>query len=1003
MRKYIYIIIINIIFSAPVTENTAKRVAENIIVERFMSTVHGGYTIVSSEMIKDNDQNLIYIFHLNPMGFVLISADDRVSPILAYSYESNFITENMPQNVSYFINTHKYEILDAIENNRIAEQKVIDEWVKYENGGNLNRRSNNVDPLLTAEFGRGEGWNAYCPEDAEGPGGHALVGGFAVALAQIMYYWSWPTQGEGYTGYTSPYGFLEQDFSSASYDYDAMENTIPTDATAQLLSDLGIALETIYGATLSNYDFDDEVLLFSILSKNFYYRNDIEPVAYWDDSFNDWTEYIEKLKTELDNGRPIIYAKYSGWSWTPNIAYNIDGYNEDQFHINWGMGGEDNGYYTLSENTDGNAVALINIKPMDKNEPILRLESYQFIEKTGDIDMIINPGETIKFITSFFIPSIFSNADSIKTTLITEELGIIMTNDNSYYGLLNAGDTLSNISDPFIIEIDSNITFGSKDIILNAISYSDGISYEKQYEFELDVSLWQSGFPQSVQFKKSTPLVIDYDNDGNKEIIVGDTHGKVRVFNKDGSEILNDDFPYDTGGQIWGSPAAADMDGDGLIDFVITSKSKNAYIFDKTGLKAQYSAGYFLLGTPAIGNLDADEDLEFVIASYGGGAGNGNGVWAINPDGSVVNGFPIDITPERVKVGVALADFNSNGRDDIVFGTDDGNLCLYYDDGTMAPGFPFSTDGKIQSAPGILNMNGQKIIFFGSKDNFFYAVNSDGSLRFSIEANGGIFISPAFLFYQERYFVFFGDDGGMIYAVDIAGNSLTGWPVSIGDNDEISTSVVFSDLNGDEEPEVIVISDDGKCFVYDIAGNIAEGLPFNNESSFSSAPVVIDIDSDNDLEIIGASINHLSMYDIKTPGSTLNYWNLYRGNNRRTGYEPGDECATEFDNCGVCGGDGGTCLSVHDLIKTDKFSLTSIYPNPFNPVTKIDFSIPIYELVTIDAYDIKGRAIETLVNKKLQPGTYSINWHASAHPSGIYLIKMNSDNYFHTQKVILIK
>jgi len=405
MRRFIYVIIINIIFSAPVTENTAKRVAENIIVERFMSTVHGGYTIVSSEMIKDNDQNLIYIFHLNPMGFVLISADDRVSPILAYSYESNFITENMPQNVSYFINTHKYEILDAIENNRIAEQKVIDEWVKYENGGNLNRRSNNVDPLLTAEFGRGEGWNAYCPEDAEGPGGHALVGGFAVALAQIMHYWSWPTQGEGYTGYTSPYGFLEQDFSSASYDYDAMENTIPTDATAQLLSDLGIALETIYGAEESNYNFDDNFLLLSILPRHFFYQDKIEDVRSWD---YDWSEYFEILKNELDNSRPFIYAYFSGWSYTPSMVFIVDGYNEDKFHINWGQGGEGNGYFTLDE-----GLALINIIPMNANEPVLRLESSTFNEIDGDEDFVINPGEKIEFITSFYIPPIFANAGSI--------------------------------------------------------------------------------------------------------------------------------------------------------------------------------------------------------------------------------------------------------------------------------------------------------------------------------------------------------------------------------------------------------------------------------------------------------------------------------------------------------------------------------------------------------------------------------------------------------------
>jgi len=963
MRRFIYVIIINIVFSAPVTENTAKRV---------------------------------------------------------------------------------------------AEQKVIDEWVKYQNGGNLNRRSNNVDPLITAEFDQGAGWNAYCPEDSEGPGGHALVGGFEVALAQIMHYWSWPTQGEGYNGYTSPYGFLQQDFSSAYYDYDVMEETVPTDATAQLLSDLGIALETIYGVEASNYNFDDDFLLLSILPRHFFYQDKIEDVRSWD---YDWSEYFEILKNELDNSRPFIYAYFSGWSWTPSMVFVVDGYNEeDQFHINWGQGGEGNGYFTLDE-----GLALINIIPMNANEPVLRLESSTFNEIDGDEDFVNNPGEKIEFITSFYIPPIFANAGSITIELETSEPGISILDFTSNYGSLNAGDTLSNISDPFILEIDSNITFGSKDIILNAISYSGENSYETQYEFEFDVSLYQYGFPQTIQFKKSTPLVIDYDNDGNKEIIVGDTHGKVRVFNKDGSEILNDDFPYDTGGQIWGSPAAADMDGDGFTDFVIPSKSTNVYIFDKTGLKAQYSAGYYLLGTPAIGNLDEDEDLEFVIASYGGGAGDGNGVWAINPDGSIVNGFPIDITPEKVKAGVALADFNGNGRDDIVFGTDDGNLYLYYDDGILAEGFPFSTGDRIQSSPGILNMNGQKIIFFGSEDNFFYAVNSDGSLRFSIEANDDIFISPAFLFYQERYFVFFGDDSGMIYAVDIAGNSLSGWPLSIGDSDHISSSVVFSDLNGDEEPEVIVISDDGKCFVYDIAGNIAEGFPLNNESSFISAPVVIDIDSDNDLEIMGASVNHLSMYDIKTSGSTLNYWNLYQGNNRRAGFESGDECMTEFDcagvcggnaiedcagecggsaeldecdicdsapsndciqdcagewggeavvdECGECGGDGptdgldcdGNQLSLFNSLIPEDFSIHSIYPNPFNPITNITYGIPEYVNVQITIYDLSGKQVHTLINKPKTPGYYLVNWNASAHPSGIYLIKMKSGNYSHTQKVILIK
>ena len=66
---------------------------------------------------------------------------------------------------------------------------------------------------------------------------------------------------------------------------------------------------------------------------------------------------------------------------------------------------------------------------------------------------------------------------------------------------------------------------------------------------------------------------------------------------------------------------------------------------------------------------------------------------------------------EKVKAGAALADFNNNGRDDIVIGTDDNHIYLILDDGSIAPGFPFLADDKIQSAPSILKYNNEKIIF----------------------------------------------------------------------------------------------------------------------------------------------------------------------------------------------------------------------------------------------------------------------------------------------------
>ena len=117
---------------------------------------------------------------------------------------------------------------------------------------------------------------------------------------------------------------------------------------------------------------------------------------------------------------------------------------------------------------------------------------------------------------------------------------------------------------------------------------------------------------------------------------------------------------------------------------------------DKNGLKVDFDSEKYLLGTPAIGNLDGDADLEVVFSGYS----SGNMVWALNADGSAVDGFPLDLG-EKVKIGVALADFNGNGKDDIVVGTDSDYLHLFYDDGSEAPGFPYQLDDKIQSAPSI--------------------------------------------------------------------------------------------------------------------------------------------------------------------------------------------------------------------------------------------------------------------------------------------------------------
>ncbi len=84
------------------------------------------------------------------------------------------------------------------------------------------------------------------------------------------------------------------------------------------------------------------------------------------------------------------------------------------------------------------------------------------------------------------------------------------------------------------------------------------------------------------------------------------------------------------------------------------------------------------------------------------------------------------------------------------------------------------------------------------------------------------------------------------------------------------------------------------------------------------------------------------------------------------------------------------------------------YPNPFNPVTNIGFQISDFGLVKLIIYDITGREITTLVNKKLSPGDYIVQWDGRSKTgepvaSGPYFYRLQADNFLQTRRMLLVK
>lgn len=102
----------------------------------------------------------------------------------------------------------------------------------------------------------------------------------------------------------------------------------------------------------------------------------------------------------------------------------------------------------------------------------------------------------------------------------------------------------------------------------------------------------------------------------------------------------------------------------------------------------------------------------------------------------------------------------------------------------------------------------------------------------------------------------------------------------------------------------------------------------------------------------------------------------------------------------------GTGLTDEPLtsIKSDtKFKLGDNYPNPFNPTTRISYSIPSESFVTLKIYDNIGREIATLVNGVKDEGEYSVDFKADAFAAGVYYYKLVVGNQSSVKRMILVK
>jgi len=119
----------------------------------------------------------------------------------------------------------------------------------------------------------------------------------------------------------------------------------------------------------------------------------------------------------------------------------------------------------------------------------------------------------------------------------------------------------------------------------------------------------------------------------------------------------------------------------------------------------------------------------------------------------------------------------------------------------------------------------------------------------------------------------------------------------------------------------------------------------------------------------------------------------------------GDANVNEITGMIINGKQYGIIVDVKEIdnILPEKVKLENNYPNPFNPVTTIDYSIPVNGMVTIKVFDTLGKEVATLINERKSVGNYSVKFNAANLPSGVYYYTLITDSKRITKSMILLK
>lgn len=425
--------------AGPVGESQAKYVGQQFVQANFDTSRQNAELRLVYTGTTTRGEVGYYVFNVGEEGFVIVSGNDNYRPLVGYSTQGTFDVDNMSPECMFYLNS-------LAESRSVANANVIDpivtaEWNSVKSTGRLISRNNGraVNYLVQTQWNQSPApYNSMCPVDAGSDGGHAYVGCVATAMAQIMNYWKYPTQGQGSHSYTCQpsgtypghpeYGTIYANFGATTYDYNTLNKYSANnytqeqgDAVALIDYHCGVSVDMKYGNDADQGSGTSSEKVPNAIITYFGYSN--AAVLTYKSNYTAW---VNKLKESFDLGWPVLYSGNE-----PNAeaghAFICDGYDDnDMFHFNFGWGGSGDGWFIIDGiDYTANVKGVFNFVPADiyNNTPQAPTVFNVIPAANNELAATVswkNPSKTINN----------TNLTSIDRVVVVRDGEVIYTEDN---------------------------------------------------------------------------------------------------------------------------------------------------------------------------------------------------------------------------------------------------------------------------------------------------------------------------------------------------------------------------------------------------------------------------------------------------------------------------------------------------------------------------------------------------------------------------------------------